>query len=108
MGTGRCGWRERLGGIDFEGDDGVLVDLGGAVDGRDVEADTRGLVRATEVWSFHDNTSSSVDVTLLGNRPGGEHVVSCTYCRMDAGPFTSGYSLSDTSRRGSLMPVMPA
>jgi hypothetical protein len=30
----------------------------------------------TEVWSFHDNTSSCLDVTLLlGNRPGGERVV---------------------------------
>jgi hypothetical protein len=30
--------------VDFEGDAGVLADLGGAVDGRDVEADARGLI----------------------------------------------------------------
>jgi hypothetical protein len=30
--------------VDFEGDDGVLADLGGAVDGRDVEADARDLI----------------------------------------------------------------
>ena len=47
------------------------------------------------MWSFHDNTSRSVDITLLGNRPGGEHVVSCAHCHTDAGQFTSGYGLSD-------------
>ena len=36
------------------------------------------------------------DVTLLGNRPGGEHVVSCTHRHTDVGLFTSGYGLSDT------------
>jgi hypothetical protein len=30
--------------VDFEGDDGVLADLGGVVDGRDVEADARDLI----------------------------------------------------------------
>jgi hypothetical protein len=48
------------------------------------------------VGSVHDNTSSGVDITLLGNRPGGEHVVSCARCHTDAGLFTSGYGLSDT------------
>jgi hypothetical protein len=48
MGTGCCRWHERLGGVDFEGDDGVLVDLGGPADGRDVEADTQGLVQARQ------------------------------------------------------------
>ena len=49
-----------------------------------------------EVRSFHDNTPSSVDVTLLRNRPGSEHVVPCTHRHTDAGVFAFGYGLSDT------------
>ena len=35
--------------IDFVGDDGVLADLGGAVDGRDVEAHAQGLIAGVAV-----------------------------------------------------------
>lgn len=46
--------------------------------------------------SFHDNTPSSVDVTLLRDRPSSEYVVSCAHRHTDAGLFTFGYGLSDT------------
>ena len=35
--------------VDFDGDPGVLVGFGGAVDARDVEADTRGLIESVAV-----------------------------------------------------------
>jgi hypothetical protein len=35
--------------IDFVGDDGVLADLGGAVDGRDVETHAQGLIAGIAV-----------------------------------------------------------
>ena len=48
-----------------------------------------------EVWPIHDN-AISVDVALLRDRPGSEHVVSRTHRHIDAGLFTFGYGLSDT------------
>ena len=41
--------------IDFEGDDGVLADLGGVVDGQDVEAHAQGLI----VTSWHNSRYGS-------------------------------------------------
>lgn len=47
------------------------------------------------MWSFHDNTASSVDATLLSDRPGSEHVVSSTHCHANASHFTISNGLSN-------------
>ena len=46
--------------------------------------------------SFRNNTPRSVDVTLLRDRPSGEHVVPCTHSHTDTGVFAFGYGLSGT------------
>ncbi len=46
--------------------------------------------------SFHNDASRSVDVALLRDRPGSEHIISCTHHHTDAGVFAFGYGLSDT------------
>jgi len=52
--------------------------------------------QCAEVGPFHDNTPTSVDVTLLRDRPSTEHVVSCAHRHTDASVFALGYGLSDT------------
>jgi hypothetical protein len=42
------------------------------------------------------NASSSVDVALKRNRPGSEHVLSCTHRHTDGNVFTFGHGLPDT------------
>ena len=54
-----------------------------------------------EAWPFPDN-AISVDVALLRDQPGSEHVVSRTHRHTDAGLFTFGYGPEDTFSEGVL------
>ena len=75
--------------VDFEGDAGVLADLGGAVDGRDVEADARGLLAGVAAgvgagagagagvgasYTMMGSSPSAVDGIVLGAAAEGSDV----------------------------------